>query len=925
MKVKALYVVLIVALLIPSAVSAAVCPQVEPLSSVGGGGDFEPMRVAVNGKGNLYVSDRFNKNVRVFDYKGSLLKKIDMTSPLGVAVDGSGRVYIGRAEESRGLFTGEVRVYDANLGALYNLGRGWGEFKYPGAIATDATRVYVADGRANVVKAYDITNGQFLFAFGGYGYCDTNNDGLSDGCGNLVAPTGIYVHPVTGNLYVTDRALFTSDGFNWGMGAGVHIFTRDGAFVKMFGRYQMIDAAGKVVGAKQPGYMIMPASIVIDNSNRIIVSDYSNGYLHVFGDDGSPICLIEQLNFPQGLDFSADGKLLVASLNSVLQRGIDDYVRMSVEPKTLNYDATQCSTISGRNLTISNGGPGALNWSAVSDKSWITVSGGAGSLNGKASASVPVKVDIRGLSAGTHKGSVVVTAQGVEEKVEVVVEVRHLPELKVSPSSLALSVFGSETVQSKLNVEISGSGGTGWSASSSSAWLGVTPPSGPSGALTLAGVTVDTSSLKSGEYSGSVTISADCATGGPVTVPVSLSYIRGGSISITSNVDEASYSIAGPRSYAGSGKTYVLSGLTAGVYTVTFAQVSGFKTPASQGVTVVDGGAVSVAGLYKDLRARNQIIATMGTGKWHIADELRVFDADGRQTGSVTLSSSLLLDRTRSDAMRAGAVTAAADMNGDGKDDFIVANDKGVISGFKADGTPIKGLYFTALPYKAAVDVAVGDIDGDGTPEIIVGAAGAGNAAAVRVFAFKGGAVSDTGINFIAYDNMSGVRVTAGDIDGDGIAEIITAPGGGSGAVKVRLWKADTSKGAGAWTVKDAGTLDAGLSLNGADISSADLDADAVDEIVVVTATSAKTARLRALRANGTEAADFSVAASGSVNVAAGDTDLDGSAEIVLGENSEGLSSVRVYGADGTLRNEFKAFDNIDIFGVKVSLGRMAD
>jgi hypothetical protein len=101
-----------------------------------------------------------------------------------------------------------------------------------------------------------------------------------------------------------------------------------------------------------------------------------------------------------------------------------------------------------------------------------------------------------------------------------------------------------------------------------------------------------------------------------------------------------------------------------------------------------------------------------------------------------------------------------------------------------------------ATSFRGGVKVATGNFDGlYGTPDQLITAAGPGGGPHVIVWNTRqnpDGGIVVTGIRdqFFAYDARfrGGVNVTAGDLDGDGRAELITGAGPGGGP-HVRVWK----------------------------------------------------------------------------------------------------------------------------------------
>ncbi|HET6575529.1 MAG TPA: VCBS repeat-containing protein, partial [Fimbriiglobus sp.] len=103
---------------------------------------------------------------------------------------------------------------------------------------------------------------------------------------------------------------------------------------------------------------------------------------------------------------------------------------------------------------------------------------------------------------------------------------------------------------------------------------------------------------------------------------------------------------------------------------------------------------------------------------------------------------------------------------------------------FRADtGATLLNLAPFGDAFPGGVRVAVGDLTRDGTPDLIT-AAGPGGGPHVRVFDGKTGAqLSGPVGSFFAYDPAfaGGVQVAAGDVTGDGYADIATAADSGGG------------------------------------------------------------------------------------------------------------------------------------------------
>ncbi len=135
-----------------------------------------------------------------------------------------------------------------------------------------------------------------------------------------------------------------------------------------------------------------------------------------------------------------------------------------------------------------------------------------------------------------------------------------------------------------------------------------------------------------------------------------------------------------------------------------------------------------------------------------------------------------------------GVYVAVGDVNGDGVPDIITGADAGggphvkVFDGaslLKGQMKVLDSFYAYASTFTGGVRVAAGNINGDKYADIITGA-GPGGGPQVEVFS---GATGQRIRSFYAYAPgfTGGVYVAAGDVNGDGISDIVTGPGAGGG------------------------------------------------------------------------------------------------------------------------------------------------
>ncbi len=211
-----------------------------------------------------------------------------------------------------------------------------------------------------------------------------------------------------------------------------------------------------------------------------------------------------------------------------------------------------------------------------------------------------------------------------------------------------------------------------------------------------------------------------------------------------------------------------------------------------------------------------------------------------------------------------GASVACGDVTGDRVPDLIAAAGPGggphvkVFDG--ATGAEVRSFFAFEAGFQGGVSLASGDVNDDGIADIVA-AALAGGAPHVKVF---DGASGKELLSFFAFDTAfaGGVSLAAADVTGDNRADIITGAGAG-GAPHVKVF-----------------------------------DGMTVKEVLSTFA--------------------YSPAFTGGVNVSAGDFDADGRADVLTGAGIGGGPHVRCFRVDGTVVGEAMIGDAASALGVRV-------
>ena len=316
--------------------------------------------------------------------------------------------------------------------------------------------------------------------------------------------------------------------------------------------------------------------------------------------------------------------------------------------------------------------------------------------------------------------------------------------------------------------------------------------------LSVSGVTNTTGLTISGAGTGTITISGTPLTPGTFTVTVTptdangtgtaktYSFTIGTPVAISSRppLPGGEVGAAYNQSVTASGGAGAVALVVSGVTNTTGLTISGAGTgaitisgtPTNSGtvtftVTPTDSFETGPATTYSFVVRAKPLVASAGDG---------VVTAYDPRTGAQ------LAQFAPFGVYAGGVQVAVGDVNGDGYDDLIVMAGPGSLNGlvriYSGRDFSLISEYFAFPGYQGAFNVAAGDLTGNGTADVIFSTA----TGADFVFAYAGASNNFLVSPFSAFGGFTGgVTIAAGDLTGVGHDEIIVGTASQVGAAGV--------------------------------------------------------------------------------------------------------------------------------------------
>ncbi len=263
-----------------------------------------------------------------------------------------------------------------------------------------------------------------------------------------------------------------------------------------------------------------------------------------------------------------------------------------------------------------------------------------------------------------------------------------------------------------------------------------------------------------------------------------------------------------------------------------------------------------------------------------------------------------------------------ADLGGDGVSEIVVgapAGEKPEVKIYREDGSLINKFLAYGENFRGGVNVAAGDLDNDGKEEIVTGA-GFGGGPHIRVFDGFGNQKINNGFFAFGKSLRNGVRVAVGDINGDNEKEII-AGSGPEQKVQIKIFK---KRGEFLFEIYPEAINE----WSGVNLASGDLDGDGIDEIVVAPGWGSDS-EIQIWKGDKffKKFPAYGNNFRGGINIAVADLEDDDRGEILVGAGFTGGPHVKIFDANGNnkISTDFFTYERGFRGGTLVGLAKFKD
>jgi len=191
------------------------------------------------------------------------------------------------------------------------------------------------------------------------------------------------------------------------------------------------------------------------------------------------------------------------------------------------FVCTQNQEVASQTFEICNTGGGSMTYTLTPNQPWLSLIPPSGESSGEPDP-IEVRCNSLGMETGSHPAAITVIApRATNAQQDIGVSLIVLPPLPViwlSPTNLApVCAVGENAREDSFQVANVGGRTLSYALSDDATWLSIDPLSGSSTGMTnTIRVTYATTNLTIGTTNATITVTADGATNGPQTIPVTL-------------------------------------------------------------------------------------------------------------------------------------------------------------------------------------------------------------------------------------------------------------------------------------------------------------------------------------------------------------------------------------------------------------------